>query len=66
MTNFVYNKPGRAIFISPSGKTAQEKRKSRASALAWLLLLTPLILGLVRDKKGIMNPESVLSRSRSM
>jgi hypothetical protein len=43
-------------FVAPSGKTYKERMKNRKGALAWLLLLTPLIYSLVRDKEGVFNP----------
>ncbi len=43
-------------FIAPSGKTYKERMANRKNALAWLLLLSPIIYGLVKNKEGMFNP----------
>lgn len=48
--------------ISPAGKTGVQRAKRRASALGWLVLLTPVILKLVRDHEGIWTPRSVFNQ----
>ncbi|MDA8090570.1 MAG: hypothetical protein M0Z61_10200 [Nitrospiraceae bacterium] len=56
---FIFNLIG---FVTPTGKTASERAKSRASAFTILLIVTPLIYKLVRNKKGILNPFGILER----
>lgn len=48
--------------LNPSGKTQVERAKNRASALIVLLILSPVINRLVRDKEGIWVPQSVLNK----
>lgn len=48
-------------FVSPEGKNADKRRSVRYALLAFLLLLTPLILALVKNKEGIFNPDRTLS-----
>ena len=47
-------------FIIPPSKSSQNI-KVRKRALNWLLFLTPLIIALVRDKKGIFNPDKLIA-----
>lgn len=47
-------------FVSPEEKTAEKRRSVRYALLAFLLLLTPLILALVKNKEGIFNPNRTL------
>jgi hypothetical protein len=49
-------------FVSPQGKNYSERAKSRRNALAILLIVAPLVFGLVKNKKGIFNPEQALAR----
>lgn len=51
-------------FVSPTGKTASERAKSRRSALAVLLIVAPLTFALVKNKEGIFNPQRALGRRR--
>lgn len=48
--------------LSPSGKTQTQRAKSRASALAFLVILTPIIFRLVRDKEGTFAPKHIFNR----
>lgn len=50
--------------ISPSGNTQVGRAKSKASAVAVLLLITPLLYKLVRDKTGMWVPKNVLNGTR--
>ena len=47
-------------FINPPSKSPQSNNVRRR-ALTWLLFLTPLIIALVRDKKGIFNPDKLIA-----
>ena len=47
--------------ISPGGKTQLARARARASALATLALLTPIVTRLVRDHEGIWSPRNVLT-----
>jgi hypothetical protein len=47
--------------LSPSGKTQNTRARSRASALAMLTVLTPLVLVLVKTKSGILSPKQVFN-----
>lgn len=47
-------------FISPGGKTYADRARARASAFGILLLLTPIVYRLVRDKTGFLAPADVL------
>ncbi len=49
-------------FVSPAGETAAKRAKVRRSALAWLLMLTPLIYALVRDHEGFFDPGRALRK----
>jgi MFS-type transporter involved in bile tolerance (Atg22 family) len=49
-------------FITPSGKTSAKRAQARRSALTWLLILTPVVYALVRNKEGFFNPKSILER----
>ena len=48
--------------IRPSGKTQLQRSKTRASALGWLLVVTPIIAALVRDSEGIWAPKNIMNR----
>lgn len=48
-------------FVSPSGKSASDRHGFRRSAFAILLIVTPLVFTLVKIKKGIFNPNKMLS-----
>lgn len=48
-------------FVTPSGKTAAKRASSRRSGFAFLLILTPIIFALVKNKIGFFNPERTLS-----
>ena len=51
--------------IYPDGKTQKQKRENREKSLAILILLTPIIGGLVVEKKGkFFNPKNVLKYKR--
>lgn len=47
--------------ISPGGKTQLARARTRASAIAMLALLSPIVLRLVRDHEGIWSPRHLLS-----
>ena len=51
-------------FINPSGETPSAERKARRGAFTWLLFLTPITVALVRDKKGLFNPERIVATRR--
>ncbi|MBX3618622.1 MAG: hypothetical protein KF891_01320 [Rhizobacter sp.] len=51
-----------ASLIVPEGKTNAQRAKRRASALGWLVLITPVIVRLVRDHEGIWTPRTVLNQ----
>lgn len=48
--------------IAPEGKTGAQRAKRRATALGWLILITPVIVRLVRDHEGIWTPRNVLNQ----
>jgi len=48
--------------LSPSGKTQVKRAKNKASALAWLMVITPIIYALVRDKEGIFSPGNIFNQ----
>ena len=48
--------------IVPEGKTGAQRAKRRATALGWLILITPVIVRLVRDHEGIWTPRNVLNQ----
>ena len=48
-------------FVAPKGKTAAKRASVRYSSLVFLLLLTPLVLALVKNKEGIFNLDRTLS-----
>ncbi|MFC1590950.1 hypothetical protein ACFL43_00330 [Thermodesulfobacteriota bacterium] len=48
--------------INPTGDTATKRRKDRAFSLMWLMFLTPIIVGLVKEKKGFFNPKQIVAR----
>jgi hypothetical protein len=48
--------------VSPTGKTTSQRVSSRRSAFAILLLISPLVFALVKNKVGIFNPARTLSR----
>ena len=48
--------------LSPSGKTQAQRAKDRASALVWLIVITPIIHRLVREPVGIFCPKNVFNR----
>lgn len=48
--------------LSPSGKTQAQRAKGRASALVWLIVITPVIHRLVREPAGIFCPKNVFNR----
>jgi hypothetical protein len=47
-------------FISPKGNTYADRARAHASAFGVLLLLTPIVYRLVRDKTGFLAPSDVL------
>lgn len=47
--------------ISPGGKTQLARARARASSLAMLAILTPIVMRLVRDHEGIWSPRTVLT-----
>lgn len=51
-----------ASLISPEGRTGAQRAKRRASALGWLVLITPVIVRLVRDHEGIWTPRTVFNQ----
>ena len=51
-----------ASLIAPEGKTGAQRAKRRASALGWLVLITPVIVRLVRDPEGIWTPRTVFNQ----
>jgi len=50
--------------INPSGKTGAKRSSSRAGSLTGLLFLMPLVMGLVRERKGFFNPERIVATRR--
>lgn len=48
-------------FVAPNGKTMGKRADVRYSSFAFLLLLTPIILGLVKNKEGLLNLDRTLS-----
>ncbi len=45
--------------LDPTGKTANQRRKNRATAMVILAFLTPIIAGLIVNKTGsLVNPKS--------
>ncbi|MFZ3116363.1 MAG: hypothetical protein WA133_00265 [Syntrophales bacterium] len=48
-------------FVTPSGKTSSPRASARRKGFAFLLLLTPIVFALVRNKEGIFNPERTLA-----
>lgn len=48
-------------FVTPSGKTSSYRASSRRKGFAFLLILTPIVFSLVKNKKGLFNPERTLS-----
>lgn len=49
-------------FISPSGSTQSEQRKSRMGAGLLLAVLTPIVLALVQERSGVFNPSNIRPR----
>lgn len=47
-------------FIAPEGKTMAKRASVRHVALAFLLVLAPLVFALVKNKEGIFNPQRAL------
>jgi hypothetical protein len=51
--------------LNPSGKTAKQRRKNRASALMLMAILTPIISMLIVEKKGsLFNPRDWIKGRR--
>jgi hypothetical protein len=50
--------------VKPSGDTAAQRAKNRASSLLILAILTPIIGALVAEKTGIFSPRQVLKGKR--
>jgi hypothetical protein len=48
--------------INPSGKTQLQRSQNRGGALFFLLIITPIVHRLVRDKEGVWAPKDVLSK----
>ncbi len=48
-------------FVTPSGKTGSNRASSRRTGFAFLLVLSPIVFALVRNKEGIFNPERTLA-----
>jgi len=48
--------------LSPSGKTQSQRARNKANAVIWLMMLTPVIYGLVKNKTGIFMPAGVFNR----
>lgn len=48
--------------VDPSGKTRKQRASSRGIAFTILLVVSPLIFSLVRNKVGIINPARTLAR----
>jgi len=48
-------------FVTPSGKTSSERASSRRTGFAFLLVLSPIVFSLVKNKEGIFNPERTLA-----
>ena len=47
-------------FVAPEGKTMAKRASVRHIALAFFVVLAPLIFGLVKNKEGIFNPQRSL------
>jgi cytochrome bd-type quinol oxidase subunit 2 len=48
-------------FVTPAGKTSAKRASSRRKGFAFLLLLTPIVFALVKNREGIFNPERTLA-----
>lgn len=48
--------------VKPGGKTQVQRSKSRADALGWLLIITPIIVRLVRNNEGLWAPKDVMNK----
>ncbi len=46
--------------IAPGGKNQYQRSRRRSAALGFLLILSPIVYGLVRDKTGMWAPRDVL------
>ncbi len=47
--------------VAPGGKSQAARARARSSGLAWLAVLTPVVMRLVRHPVGIWSPRDVLS-----
>lgn len=48
-------------FVAPTGKNWEKRAAKRYSSFAFVLLLAPIILALVKNKEGIFNLDKTLS-----
>lgn len=48
--------------VSPSGKSSRQRASARKIAFAILLVISPVVFSLVKNKEGIFNPSRTLSR----
>lgn len=48
--------------VTPSGKTQVQRSRNRAAAIGVLMIITPIVYRLVRDKQGIWAPRDLLNR----
>jgi hypothetical protein len=48
-------------FVTPSGKTSSHRASLRRKGFAFLLILSPIVFALVKNKEGIFNPERTLA-----
>lgn len=49
-------------FIAPKGRTGSDRAANRRNSLIFLLLVAPLVVRLVRDREGLLNPSALLGR----